>query len=817
MRTCILERADAVGGTWLFNRYPGARCDIESVEYSYSFSEEIQQEWTWSEVLPAQEEIERYLNFVADRLDLRRDIRFGTDVAAMAFDEDQRVWQLEHRGRRAVRGAVRHRRHRHPLVAGRPGHRRDGLVRRRLAVQQPLPARGLRLHRQARRRSSAPAPPACRRRRSSPRQAGHLYLFQRSAAYTMPANSRAVRARRVRGAAARYDEIRAAQRELVHRRGPAQRLLRPASRSVDQPPLKTATREEQLRAIDERGVNGALLWGDVLFDIEANRMATALYGEAVARIVEDPATAASLVPDYPFACKRPIIDDGYYETFNRDNVTLVDLQQGPDPDGHAHGHRDRAGLVRARRDPLRHRLRRHHRRAQPHGDRAAATASNLRDVWTDGGTAVVPRPPGRRASRTCSPSRARAARRRSTNFVAALEQHVEWIGDCLGLPARATATARSRRSPAAQLEWAAHAASLVEGSILLDPVLQLLVQRRQRARQEAGLPRLPRRHPRVPRPLRRDRRRRLRRLRADAEAPMPFLRPRRRPPVLHRRRRGRRPRSCSCTATRADSHDWSWQLPHFAADHRVIAVDLRGHGASSAPAGGYTTAQFAGDLVGAARPPRRRSRSWRSATRWAAASSARSPSSTPSGSRRSWPSTRPTCSPTRWPAPLGPVLDGARRRRRRARSCRRIVGDGMASPARDPGLRTWQVRRIAARRAARAPAVAAGPGLGHGAALGERALPPAAAVPGARRSTPIRSGARSRRRLFADDRSHVVTWEGSGHWLQQERSAELNALVGDLAGRHHMSESDPIEHPSRFAASAPDRPGGHPRRRPARS
>ena len=96
----------------------------------------------------------------------------------------------------------------------------------------------------------------------------------------------------------------------------------------DRPPLKSATREEQLRAIDEHGVSGALLWGDVLFDIEANRMATELYGEAVARIVKDPETAASLVPDYPFASKRPIIDDGYYETFNRDDVTLVDLRKG---------------------------------------------------------------------------------------------------------------------------------------------------------------------------------------------------------------------------------------------------------------------------------------------------------------------------------------------------------------------------------------------------------------------------------------------------------------------------------------------------------
>ena len=81
----VLEKAENVGGTWLFNRYPGARCDIESIEYSYSFSDEIQQEWVWTETMPAQPEIEAYLNFVADRLDLRRDIRFNTKVVAMTL------------------------------------------------------------------------------------------------------------------------------------------------------------------------------------------------------------------------------------------------------------------------------------------------------------------------------------------------------------------------------------------------------------------------------------------------------------------------------------------------------------------------------------------------------------------------------------------------------------------------------------------------------------------------------------------------------------------------------------------------------------
>lgn len=94
LRVRILEKADAVGGTWLVNRYPGARCDIESIEYSYSFSDEIQQEWVWTETMPAQPEIEAYLNFVADRLDLRRDIAFGTEVVTMTFDEATSLWAV---------------------------------------------------------------------------------------------------------------------------------------------------------------------------------------------------------------------------------------------------------------------------------------------------------------------------------------------------------------------------------------------------------------------------------------------------------------------------------------------------------------------------------------------------------------------------------------------------------------------------------------------------------------------------------------------------------------------------------------------------
>lgn len=323
----VLEMAENVGGTWLFNRYPGARCDIESIEYSYSFSEEIQQEWVWTESMPAQPEILAYLNYVADRLDLRRDIQFGAEVVAMTFDEDAAMWSVRTRSGDTFRvpfvvaasGILSV-----PLQPDIPGMntfagtslftsrwpaagvdltgKRVGVIGTGSTGVQLIPVVA--------------------------REALHLWVFQRSPAYTLPWRVHRFQPGELDEMKARYGEIRAAQR--AHPIGAARlSAFSVLLEMLGRPPLKSATREERLRAIEEHGVLGALNWGDVFFDIEANRMAAELYGEAVARIVKDPETAASLVPVHPFACKRPIIDQGYYETFNRDNVTLVDLRKSP--------------------------------------------------------------------------------------------------------------------------------------------------------------------------------------------------------------------------------------------------------------------------------------------------------------------------------------------------------------------------------------------------------------------------------------------------------------------------------------------------------
>jgi len=460
----VLEAAENVGGTWLVNRYPGARCDIESIEYSYSFSEEIQQEWTWTETMPAQPEIEAYLRFVADLLDLRRDIAFNTTVSAMTFDGAAAEWVVDTAAGQRLRACfviaasgilsapLQ------PDIAGiddfagttlytgrwpKEGHdltgRRVGVVGTGSTGVQLIPVVA--------------------------RDVGQLYVFQRSAAYTLPWEVRPFAPGELDELKANYSQIRAAQR--AHPVGAAR--LSAFSVLLDmlsRPPLKSATRDEQLRAIAEHGVLGALNWGDLFFDIEANRMATRLYGEAIARIVHDPETAAALVPTYPFACKRPIIDQGYYETFNRDNVSLVDLRREPIETVTAAGIRTSRGdydldvIVYATGfDAMTGALSRI--------DVRGRDGQSLRETWAEQGPVsylglqVSGFPNLFTVQGPGSPSAA-------TNFVAALEQHVEWIGDCIAY-LRTAGLRTIEALPTAQAEWIEHTTSLVAATVLAHP------------------------------------------------------------------------------------------------------------------------------------------------------------------------------------------------------------------------------------------------------------------------------------------------------------------------------------------------------------
>ncbi|HEX5256150.1 MAG TPA: NAD(P)/FAD-dependent oxidoreductase [Mycobacterium sp.] len=464
MRTRVLEMAENVGGTWLFNRYPGARCDIESIEYSYSFSDEIEQEWVWTESMPTQPEIEAYLNFVADRLDLRRDIRFGTKVVAMTFYEDAGLWLIRTEAGETFRvpfvvaasGILSV-----PLEPDIPGM--DTFAGTSLFTSRwpdgGVDLTGKRVGVIGTGSTGVQLIPVVAR------EALHLSVFQRSPAYTLPWRVHRFELGELDDMKARYGDIRAAQR--AHPIGAAR--LSAFSVLLDmlgRPPLKSATREEQLRAIEENGVMGALNWGDIFFDIEANLMAATLYGEAVARIVKDPDTAASLVPVHPFACKRPIIDQGYYETFNRDNVTLVDLRKSPIREVTQAGIRtenqlhDLDVIVYATGfDAMTGALSRI--------DVRGRGGISLGEFWaTEGslsylGLAVAGFPNLFTVQGPGSPSAA-------TNFVAALEQHVEWIGDCIAY-LRANDIRTIEALSTAQQEWIDHTTALVAPTVLVHP------------------------------------------------------------------------------------------------------------------------------------------------------------------------------------------------------------------------------------------------------------------------------------------------------------------------------------------------------------
>lgn len=464
LRAQVLEKAEKIGGTWWFNRYPGARCDIESIEYSYSFSEEIQQEWVWTETMPAQPEIEAYLNFVADRLDLRRDIRLDTDVTAMTFDDDSARWTLQTADGEtftapfvvAASGILSV-----PLEPDIPGmgtFAGDSLLTSRWP-EGGFDLSGKRVGVIGTGSTAVQMIPVIAR------EVQQLFVFQRSPAFTLPWQVRQFEAGELDEMKANYGEIRQAQRH--HPVGAAR--LSAFSVLIDMlvsPPIKTATREEQMRAVDDRGVMGALNWGDIFFDIEANRMATALYGEAIARIVDDPETAAALVPSHPFGCKRPIIDQGYYQTYNRDNVTLVDLRKNPirtiTPEGidTAAGHYDLDAIVYATGfDAMTGALTRI--------DVRGRDGVLLRDVWADQGPvsylglAVAGFPNLFTVQGPGSPAAA-------TNFVTALEQHVEWIGDCISY-LRANGHRTIEATPEAQHEWIEHTTSLVAATVLVHP------------------------------------------------------------------------------------------------------------------------------------------------------------------------------------------------------------------------------------------------------------------------------------------------------------------------------------------------------------
>jgi cation diffusion facilitator CzcD-associated flavoprotein CzcO/acetyl esterase/lipase len=320
-----LEAADDVGGTWYWNRYPGARCDIQTTDYSFTFDPELEAAWQWSEKYATQPEILRYLGFVADRYELRRDIRFATRVTSARWNEATERWLLatsagpsvscrcyimasgclsepkppEIDGVADFAGDV--------YVTGRWPHAGVDFTGKRVAVIGTGS-------------SGIQAIPLIAE------QAKHLTVFQRTPNFAFPAHNGPQPAERVAPLARDLADYRTQARQSLS----GVPLARATEFSWQLSEAERRQRFEQALAAGDLVVMLSQLWADQGGDLEGNALAADLLRGYVGSVVKDPATAETLTPrDHPFGSKRPCLETGYYATFNRANVSLVNLRQEP--------------------------------------------------------------------------------------------------------------------------------------------------------------------------------------------------------------------------------------------------------------------------------------------------------------------------------------------------------------------------------------------------------------------------------------------------------------------------------------------------------
>ncbi len=319
----VIEAAPELGGTWYYNRYPGARCDVESVDYCYSFSDELQQEWDWSEKYATQAEILRYLNWVADKLDLRRDITFNTRVASAVLDETTLRWTVSTDGGEVLTA-------RFCLMATGPlsaamTPKFDGLDTFAGEIyhtahwpDEDVDFSGKRVAVIGTGSSGIQTIPIIAE------QAAHLYVFQRTPNYSIPAGNRPLSAEELDEIKAGYAE----RRRLSWRSGGG-------SPHITAPkPTMEFTPDERRAAFEKRWQLGGVLYSktfpDQMTDMKANDEARKFYEEKIRAVIDDPAVADLLIPnDHPIGTKRICTDSNYFQTFNKPNVSLISVRANP--------------------------------------------------------------------------------------------------------------------------------------------------------------------------------------------------------------------------------------------------------------------------------------------------------------------------------------------------------------------------------------------------------------------------------------------------------------------------------------------------------
>lgn len=322
----VVEAGSDIGGTWFWNRYPGARCDVESLDYSYSFDKDLEQEWTWSERYATQPEILRYINNVADRFDLRRDIQLNTRVVRATFDSEVTRWTVETEagetfnaqfcvmatgclsvaqapdipGFSSFRGSWYHSAN-WPTEGVDFAGKRVGLIGTGSSGVQMAPIIA--------------------------EQAKHLTVLQRTANFSVPAQNQLLDEETVRRVKAEYPQ----------RRERARNAVSGMDLAAGEKSAREVSEEERLKEFEFRwlGAGGGFrmmrAFNDLMVDPESNKHAGDFVRGKIRQIVRDQKVAELLCPspDLPFGAKRLCVDTGYYEMFNRPNVTLADVKSSP--------------------------------------------------------------------------------------------------------------------------------------------------------------------------------------------------------------------------------------------------------------------------------------------------------------------------------------------------------------------------------------------------------------------------------------------------------------------------------------------------------
>lgn len=453
----VLEAGSGVGGTWYWNRYPGARVDIQSLEYSFGFDEALEAEWRWSERYAPQPELLRYADHVADRFDLRRDIAFDTRVTAAHWSEEGQFWDVEtdigarHRARFLIlatgclsiptdvtfpgvetfEGEI-YRTSRWPHEGVDFSGKRVGIIGTGSSAIQSIPIIAT--------------------------QAAHLTVFQRTPNYSMPAHNGPIPDADFEAWSKDPSGYRAASRDTAggfQNEGNAETLA-------------TETAREDVRAELERrwawgGFRILSAFADTGIDPAANRMVHEFVAEKIREQVSDPVVADLLTPkDHPFGTKRPCVDTGYYATFNRPNVSLVDIRTDPivgfTSKGVSTGNQDfefDAVVLATGFDAM--------TGAIDRIDLRGVGGRRIKDYWAEGprtylGLMVAGFPNMFAVTGPGSPSVL-------TNMINSIEQHVEWIADCL-----ASLNARQQTSIEASAEaeaaWCRHVAEAAAPTLL---------------------------------------------------------------------------------------------------------------------------------------------------------------------------------------------------------------------------------------------------------------------------------------------------------------------------------------------------------------